>query len=378
MNFLKLSDNIAMHRRRKKITQDELAQFIGVTKASVSKWENGQSMPDIMLLPSLASFFDISIDELMGYEPYLSDEQIYKIYEDLKISFVEKTYAEVIDECDVLVKKYYSCYPFLFRMCALYLNHYKLAGDDVGERELLLRIVSIAEHILKHCKDIHVCNSTIEVKALADLLLGNTDSVVSSLGGRVNDKFIYVNNITTLIKAYQIQGNVPMANQMAQMDMYTDILSLVTTAIIYIETNISDRKVCHDTIERVEQVMKAYHINKLHPNTAAQFHFQAAIAYCVSKDYEDAVSYVEQFVNDVETLMVEDEMTLHGDEYFTMFDSWIKQFELDLNAPRDAKLVWNDTVQLLDMPVFEPLNNYIKFKSLKKRLEGGMKDGKSE
>ena len=50
MSMLKLSDNLAMLRHKKKKTQEEIADFIGVTKASVSKWENGQSMPDITLL----------------------------------------------------------------------------------------------------------------------------------------------------------------------------------------------------------------------------------------------------------------------------------------------------------------------------------------
>ena len=80
MNTLNFSDNIIRLRHRKKITQEQLADFIGVTKASVSKWETKQSMPDVLLLPRLASFFDVSIDELLGYEPQLSKEQIQKIY----------------------------------------------------------------------------------------------------------------------------------------------------------------------------------------------------------------------------------------------------------------------------------------------------------
>ena len=65
MNALKLSDNIARLRRERKLTQEELADFLGVTKASVSKWENHQSTPDILLLPQLASFFDVTVDELL-------------------------------------------------------------------------------------------------------------------------------------------------------------------------------------------------------------------------------------------------------------------------------------------------------------------------
>lgn len=69
MNKLNFSRTITKLRHERNITQEELAAFVGVTKASVSKWETAQSLPDILLLPVLASFFDISIDELIGYEP---------------------------------------------------------------------------------------------------------------------------------------------------------------------------------------------------------------------------------------------------------------------------------------------------------------------
>ena len=71
MNEINLSDNIIRLRHKHKLTQEQLANFIGVTKASVSKWENAQSMPDILLLPQLASFFGVSIDELIGYKPQM-------------------------------------------------------------------------------------------------------------------------------------------------------------------------------------------------------------------------------------------------------------------------------------------------------------------
>ena len=57
MNALNLAENIIRLRHDKKITQEQLADFVGVTKASVSKWETKQSMPDILLLLQLLSIF---------------------------------------------------------------------------------------------------------------------------------------------------------------------------------------------------------------------------------------------------------------------------------------------------------------------------------
>ncbi len=68
MNGMNLSENIIRLRRKRKLTQEQLADFVGVTKAAVSKWETAQSIPDILLLPRLASLFDVTVDELIGYQ----------------------------------------------------------------------------------------------------------------------------------------------------------------------------------------------------------------------------------------------------------------------------------------------------------------------
>lgn len=55
---------IAYHRKRLGMTQENLAQCLDLSNQAVSKWESGQSLPDILLLPRLADLFDISMDEL--------------------------------------------------------------------------------------------------------------------------------------------------------------------------------------------------------------------------------------------------------------------------------------------------------------------------
>lgn len=93
MTDFNLGDNIIRLRHEKKLTQEDIASFVGVTKASVSKWENKMSMPDITLLPALATLFDVSVDEILGYHvgvnknsskkgrkiPHLRVKKLYRI-----------------------------------------------------------------------------------------------------------------------------------------------------------------------------------------------------------------------------------------------------------------------------------------------------------
>ena len=61
---------IFTHKRKElNVTQEDIARYVGVSRAAVSKWEKGQSYPDISILPKLAAYFNVSIDDLLGYEP---------------------------------------------------------------------------------------------------------------------------------------------------------------------------------------------------------------------------------------------------------------------------------------------------------------------
>ena len=67
--MMKLNEQIAFLRKQKGMTQENLANILGVTNQTVSKWEAAQCCPDIQLLPVIAELFEVSIDELMGYRP---------------------------------------------------------------------------------------------------------------------------------------------------------------------------------------------------------------------------------------------------------------------------------------------------------------------
>ena len=63
-----LGQRIAALRRQKELTQEALAEALGVSAQAVSKWENGVSCPDIMLLPQLAKMLEVTVDALLSGE----------------------------------------------------------------------------------------------------------------------------------------------------------------------------------------------------------------------------------------------------------------------------------------------------------------------
>lgn len=73
-----LSKNIVDYRKKRGFTQEEMANHLGITFQAVSKWETGQTMPDITLLPQIADMLEVSIEKLLGYSSKVSNLSYYE------------------------------------------------------------------------------------------------------------------------------------------------------------------------------------------------------------------------------------------------------------------------------------------------------------
>ncbi len=76
---MKMGEKIKRLRKRKGISQEALAELLGVSFQAVSKWETTSTMPDISLVPSIAAFFDVSIDELFDYNVLENERRVEEI-----------------------------------------------------------------------------------------------------------------------------------------------------------------------------------------------------------------------------------------------------------------------------------------------------------
>ena len=64
---MSFAENLKTIRKKRNITQEQVADILGVSRQAVSKWESGTTMPDVMLIPAIASFFGVSTDELFDF-----------------------------------------------------------------------------------------------------------------------------------------------------------------------------------------------------------------------------------------------------------------------------------------------------------------------
>ncbi|BCN30784.1 helix-turn-helix domain-containing protein [Anaeromicropila herbilytica] len=368
MSYLRLSDNIVMLRHKKEITQDQLATFLGVTKASVSKWETKQSYPDILLLPQIAAYFDVSIDELLGYEPQMSPEQIKKCYQDLASDFATLPFDEVVTRSRQFVKKYYSCYPLLMQIVVLWINHFMLTEDREKQTTILKEAVELCNHIRASCNEVGLCNEAIALKAVANLTLGNAKDVIEDLEPLYELKKFITQSDLVLFQAYQIIGDNKKAELHSQITIYTQLLNLVENSIAMIGFHIRDQEFCDTTIHRIDQIIEAYQLESLHPNTTLKYHYQSALYYCVHQQIEKALVELTVFVNG-SLHFIESGLVLHGDDYFNRLEEWFQGFDLQTDAPRNERVVLDSLIPAIEYPGLSILFEHEQYIHLKKQIE---------
>jgi transcriptional regulator with XRE-family HTH domain len=369
MDTLHIADTIARLRKEKKMTQEELADFIGVTKASVSKWENGQSLPDILLLPQLAAFFGISLDNLFGYEPQLSREQIQRLYFGFASAFAKRPFADVFAEVRAAARQYYACYPLLLQLCVLYLNHYFMAKDPQEAQTLLKEARALCAHILEGCKSPALCGDAASLLAMINLQLGDAEAVIEALEPMLDPARLSKQDDVTLIHAYRLAGKAEQAADQAQISMYLNLLAFVSSSVLYLSVSGGDREACKETIRRIDTVAAAYHLSQLHPNVTAQFEYQAALTFTAFGEHEQALKRLDEYAKAVRGLLAEGHFALHGDGYFTRLGSLFEKLALGATPPRDQALVRQSALLSLQNPAFQPLQAMDAFQSIQKTLE---------
>ncbi len=105
-------------RKERDLTQEALAEFFGVSFQAVSKWERGESYPDIELLPVISDFFSVSTDDLLGVDKAKKEEEIHAIVDkfdngkykgsDGSLSFMEDAYHKYPSDFRILVRYMHS------------------------------------------------------------------------------------------------------------------------------------------------------------------------------------------------------------------------------------------------------------------------------
>lgn len=178
MEQLHLARQIRAFRKERGLTQEQLAQALGVTAGAVYKWEAELSSPDLSLLVALADFFDTSVDVLLGYAP--RDNRQETVAARLREYHRRKDPAG-LQEAERALKKYPNAFPVVYAAARLTFGF----GMEQHDRRLLERARELYEsllHLMNQNRDPKVGETTIWGSlAQIELLLGQKNRAMEIL-----------------------------------------------------------------------------------------------------------------------------------------------------------------------------------------------------
>ncbi|QUI24817.1 helix-turn-helix transcriptional regulator [Vallitalea pronyensis] len=369
MKDINIATTIMERRKEKGITQDQLAEYIGVSKSSVSKWETGQSYPDITFLPMLATFFNISIDELMNYSPQMTISDINTLYHHLAKAFSHRPFDDVLLECQQVIKKYYSCFPLLLQMATLLLNHQMLASNENVQKDILQQIIDLCQRIKSESDDIWLAKQANSIEAVCYMFLQEPDTILDLLSGALKPD---QSDAIILANAYQMAGQPPKAKEVIQISIYQHLMNMLGAFPSFLLLYADDNKKFDEILKRGIIILDGFKIESLNPNIALQIYHAAAHGYMTQNEHKKALNMLSIYA-DVCTKLFP--VTHHGDAFFDAIDDWFLTFDLGVVVPRDEKVVKESILtDITTNPAFAPLAKDLTYmnivNTLKKKLGG--------
>ena len=106
---MKINEIIKSNRLKLNLTQEQLANKLGVSAPAVNKWEKCASYPDITLLPPLARLFNIDLNTLLSFNNDLTDIEMWEFINNIMLRMNSKTFVEIYNECIKKIQEYPTC-----------------------------------------------------------------------------------------------------------------------------------------------------------------------------------------------------------------------------------------------------------------------------
>ena len=166
---LSLAENIRILRKERKMTQEKLAEALGVTVGAVYKWESGQSLPELNLLVETADFFDTSVDALLGYK--MNDNRLDSALERLT-RHCQAMDPAALTEAEKILGKYPHSFKALYGCARVYMA-FGSGSHDPQQLRRALELLEQSRVLLPQNDDPQISES---------VLCGNLSSVLFLLG----------------------------------------------------------------------------------------------------------------------------------------------------------------------------------------------------
>lgn len=175
---MSIGTTIKKLRRERDITQEQLAEYLGISSKAISQWECDKTMPDIMQLPLLANIFNVTTDEILGVNIDQKEKRIDALCAEAKDLACDGFRQDEI----LLLRKGLLEYPNSYKIMkelssALYIE-YVHSDDQKSNRHKLEEALELGLKVINGCSDIDIKAEAIECTSYIYRELGDKKSAI--------------------------------------------------------------------------------------------------------------------------------------------------------------------------------------------------------
>ena len=158
---------IRRKRKEQGLTQEQVAQRLGVSAPAVNKWERGSSYPDIAILPALARLLNTDVNTLLCFQEELSDNEIAEICNKIAAIMEEQGLETAFDAAEQKVREYPNCGKLIHMMASMVQGLLMMSGGWSTDRE------KYEEKIYSWYERVTECGGDEQVKNAAAYMLAS-------------------------------------------------------------------------------------------------------------------------------------------------------------------------------------------------------------
>lgn len=338
MNIL-LDENLRKLRLSRGNRQEDLATHLGVSVQSVSKWERGENLPDLTLVPAIASYYDVSVDDLLGVGEVRKKEKIDWYFAESKRLLHDGKTGVNIELMRKAVKEFPNEYKLIAHLA------FSLFFGNRGDKAMLSEAIELYEKVLRESTDPAIREISINHLSYSYHFLGNNEKAkeYAEMGG-------YMHNSKEVLLSAVLDGK---EGEKHSKELIVSALHLINNAINKLDS--IDLLTRHEFRIKLLELFFDDDFMGGFASDAAQWHYFSAAIYAGKGDSDKTRYHLESAVKYIKQLeSLDGEYTYRSKilcgykedtgRYITNFPTSLSEiFVKDLSNDKDAFAPYCDT-----------------------------------
>lgn len=357
MGRKQIGEIIRTLRKNKGITQEQLAEILEISTPAVSKWEGGQTNPDISTLPIIARYFNVTIDFLLDFTIEISIEDIKVICDNVIQKFSNQNFKDAQREWSDYLRRFPIHYPLRYELAMIGVFNLEKA-QSLEEMYLFAnRLISVFEQCT-NSDELKIKQGAYFQMANLYIVLQDYDKAQIILN-EIPEQLVNPDFLLSMI--YVNKGDFEQANRNIQKNIYRSLSDIIgelgnlISAYRLIENENTD--IILDLFYKQKQIISIF---GLEPTNGIGVGLQIAELLAQNKEYERVKSELEQVIDILEKYP----NGVASIKDITFFK------DIDLKTFQDSNsLFMVNAYRILVEQIFTLLENNYTFQEIKSRLE---------